>query len=132
MSDESSKLERNYKLLAIALGLVSLLALSTTLSIISRLIPVLIPGGGFLQLGTLLTSLVVFLVTRVREYRLLAAGIFGAIFFSLVAGWWDALYLCLLAFKIGEVNGINILMSTGTFLLAVVLERIYQRREGRK
>ena len=128
MSDESSKLERNYKLLAIALFLVSLLALSTTLSILSRLIPVLIPGGAFLQLGALLASLVIFLVTQVREYRLLAAGIFGAILFSLVAGWWDALYLYLLSLKIGEVNGVNFLTSAATFLLALILERIYQRR----
>lgn len=128
MSDESSKLERNYKLLAIALSLVSLLALSTTLSILSRLIPVLIPGGAFLQLGALLASLVIFLVTQVREYRLLAAGIFGAILFSLVAGWWDALYLYLLSLKIGEVNGVNFLTSAATFLLALILERIYQRR----
>lgn len=132
MSIETSKLERNYKLLAIALSLISLLALSATLSIITRLIPVLIPGGAFLQLGALLISLIVFLITRVREYRLLAAGIFGAILFSLVAGWWDALYLYLLAFKIGEINGINILMSAGTFLLALVLERIYQRRGNNK
>lgn len=128
MSDESSKLERNYKLLAIALFLVSLLALSTALSILSRLIPVLIPGGAFLQLGALLASLVIFLVTQVREYRLLAAGIFGAILFSLVAGWWDALYLYLLSLKIGEVNGVNFLTSAATFLLALILERIYQRR----
>lgn len=121
--NSESNLEKIYKAIAVGAGLITTLSGSTLLTIITRQIPELVIGALFIQIIPLAAAILIFLFTTNKLYRLLALGVFSAIFFSLIGGWWDAFYLYLLSFSIGQVTGFNLLVSTVMAVIGILIDR---------
>lgn len=115
-------LQKTYKLVASASGFFCVLGASTALTIITRLLPVTIPGGLFVQ-GTLLASTGFYLVISKEPLQQLISGaIAGAVFFSLLGGWWDAFYLWLAAINLGGITGFHLFMMMIVFCIGWVID----------
>lgn len=127
--NSESSLEKIYKAIAVGAGLITTLSGSTLLTIITRQIPELVIGALFVQVIPLAAAILIFLFTTNKLYRLLALGVFSAIFFSLIGGWWDAFYLYLLSFSIGQVTGFNLLVSTVVAAIGIFIDR---KKRGEK
>ena len=121
---DENNLERLYRISATIAGLVAILSGSTLLTIITRQIPELIIGGLFVQVIPLIISIGLFLFTANKTHRFLAFGLFGAIIFSLIGGWWDAFYLFLLSFSIGQVTGFNIFVTSIVIVISALVDKI--------
>jgi hypothetical protein len=105
---KTGNLPRTYKLIATASGFLAVMGASTALTIITRLLPPLIPGGLFAQSVVLLGSGIALVLAKEPFTQLISGGIAGAILFSFLGGWWDAFYLWLAAISLGGITGFHL------------------------
>ncbi len=119
---QTHDLQKTYKLIASASGFFCVVGASAALTIITRLLPVTIPGGLFIQ-GILLAGSGFYLfVAREPLQQLISGGIAGAILFSWLGGWWDALYLWLAAINLGGITGFHLFMMILVFLFGWLVD----------
>lgn len=118
-------LVKSYKIIATASGFLAVVATSTALTIITRLLPPLIPGGLFIQGIALLTSGFCLFVVKEPISQLVCGGIAGAILFSWVGGWWDAFYLWLAAISLGGLTGFHLFFAASLFAIGWFIDSFF-------